>query len=73
LEFEAGSIARSLSDIGRTTVTSETADYAFPLLPLGSYDVRTELSGFSKLFSCIRGTPWIIVLAPCLQTSQAAA
>jgi Carboxypeptidase regulatory-like domain len=36
------------TNIGRTTVTSETGDYAFTLLPIGIYDVRTELSGFTS-------------------------
>src|SRR6266446_5120548 len=39
--------ATSLStNISRTTVTSETGDYAFTLLPIGIYEVKTELTGF---------------------------
>ena len=30
----------------RSQVTSETGDYAFTLLPIGSYEVRMELQGF---------------------------
>lgn len=35
------------TNIARTQVTSETGDYAFTLLPIGSYEVKTELSGFN--------------------------
>jgi hypothetical protein len=39
--------ATSLStNISRTTVTSETGDYAFTLLPIGIYEVKTDLAGF---------------------------
>src|SRR5947209_6174299 len=31
------------TNISRTTVTSETGDYAFTLLPIGIYEVKTEL------------------------------
>src|SRR5262249_41530258 len=34
------------TNIGRTTVTSDTGDYAFTSLPIGVYDVKTELTGF---------------------------
>ena len=30
----------------RTQVTSETGDYAFNLLPIGTYDIKIELEGF---------------------------
>src|SRR5262249_30785682 len=30
----------------RTTITSETGDYAFNLLPIGTYAVKIELPGF---------------------------
>ncbi len=39
----ATSLATNLS---RTTVTSETGDYAFTLLPIGVFEVKTELTGF---------------------------
>ncbi len=39
--------ARHLAtNLTRTTVTSETGDYAFTALPIGEYEVKTELSGF---------------------------
>jgi len=34
------------TNVGRTTVTSETGDYVFNLLPIGSYSVKIELAGF---------------------------
>src|SRR5437588_75628 len=34
------------TNLGRTTVTSDTGDYAFTLLPIGVYEVKTELTGF---------------------------
>jgi len=34
------------TNISRTTVTSETGDYAFTLLPIGIYEVKTDLAGF---------------------------
>src|SRR5260221_5907329 len=30
----------------RTTITSDTGDYSFTLLPIGSYTVKIELQGF---------------------------
>src|SRR5262249_19601913 len=30
----------------RTTITSETGDYVFNLLPVGAYTVKIELAGF---------------------------
>src|SRR5438105_5019576 len=39
----ATSVATNLS---RTTVTSDTGDYAFTLLPIGVYEIKTELTGF---------------------------
>src|SRR5207244_11419418 len=39
----ATSLATNLS---RTTVTSDTGDYAFTLLPIGVYEIKTELTGF---------------------------
>ncbi len=39
----ATSLATSSS---RTTVTSDTGDYTFTLLPIGIYQVKTELAGF---------------------------
>ena len=41
------------TNIGRTTVTSETGDYAITLLQIGMYDVRTELAGFTSQTSTI--------------------
>src|SRR6266702_3660287 len=39
--------ARHLAtNLTRTTVTSETGDYTFTALPVGEYEVKTELSGF---------------------------
>ena len=35
----------------RTTVTSETGDYSFNLLPIGNYLVRIELQGFQTVTS----------------------
>jgi hypothetical protein len=35
----------------RTAVTSETGDYVFTLLPIGTYTVRIELQGFSAFSS----------------------
>lgn len=34
------------TSLSRTTLTSETGDYAFTLLQIGDYEVKTELSGF---------------------------
>jgi hypothetical protein len=34
------------TNISRTTVTSETGDYAFTLLSIGFYEVKTDLAGF---------------------------
>src|SRR5882762_9248537 len=34
------------TNISRTTVTSETGDYTFTLLPIGVFEVKTELTGF---------------------------
>ncbi len=33
----------------RTTVTSETGTYAMPALPVGSYTIKAELTGFSSV------------------------
>src|SRR5438876_7949677 len=35
--------------ISRTTITSNTGDYTFTLLPIGSYSVKIELSGFQTV------------------------
>ena len=35
------------TNIPRTTVTTETGDYAFTLLPVANYEIKTELAGFS--------------------------
>src|SRR5437764_11338459 len=35
--------------ISRNTITSETGDYTFTLLPIGSYTVKIELSGFQTV------------------------
>ena len=35
----------------RTTVTSETGDYSFNLMPIGTYTVRIELQGFQTVSS----------------------
>src|SRR5262245_208531 len=35
----------------RTTVTSDSGDYTFTLLPIGTYTVRIELQGFSTVTS----------------------
>jgi len=37
--------------IARTTITSETGDYTFTLLPIGSYTVKIELVGFQTVSS----------------------
>src|SRR5881398_1148482 len=34
------------TNISRTTVTSDTGDYAFTLLPIANYEVKIELTGF---------------------------
>jgi len=34
---------------GRTAVTSEQGDYAFPALPAGEYEVSVEASGFQRM------------------------
>src|SRR5262250_1923569 len=34
------------TNVGRTTITSETGDYTFNLLPIGAYTVKIELAGF---------------------------
>ena len=34
------------TNIPRTTVTTETGDYLFTLLPVGNYEIKTELTGF---------------------------
>src|SRR5215468_1785707 len=34
------------TNVGRTTITSETGDYTFNLLPVGAYTVKIELAGF---------------------------
>lgn len=33
------------TNVSRTTITSETGDYLFTLLPIGSYTVKIELEG----------------------------
>src|SRR5215211_5190810 len=33
----------------RTTVTSDTGDYTFTLLPIGAYTVKIELQGFQTV------------------------
>src|SRR5258708_33653824 len=39
--------ARDLgTNITRTSATSDTGDYTFTALPVGEYEVKTELSGF---------------------------
>src|SRR6266516_4880222 len=39
--------ARHLAtNVTRTTVTSETGDYTFTALPIGEYEVKSELVGF---------------------------
>ena len=38
----------------RTAVTSDTGDYVFTLLPIGTYTVKIELQGFSA-YSLARG------------------
>src|SRR6187549_2036115 len=35
----------------RTTITGETGDYVFTLLPIGAYTVKIELSGFQTVTS----------------------
>src|SRR5262245_5988716 len=35
--------------ISRNTITSETGDYTFTLLPIGSYTVKIELQGFQTV------------------------
>src|SRR5436189_1262966 len=42
--------------IARTTITSETGDYTFTLLPIGAYTVKIELAGFQSLSSLANGT-----------------
>jgi len=37
--------------IARTTITSETGDYTFTLLPIGTYTVKIELAGFQTVSS----------------------
>jgi len=37
--------------IARTTITSETGDYTFTLLPIGAYTVKIELAGFQSVSS----------------------
>jgi len=39
------------TNIPRTTVTSDTGDYAFTSLPIGNYEVKAELSGFNAQVS----------------------
>src|SRR5215510_9347786 len=34
------------TNVGRTTITSETGDYTFNLLAIGAYTVKIELAGF---------------------------
>src|SRR5438874_6890802 len=42
--------------IARTTITSETGDYTFTLLPIGSYTVKIELVGFQSVSSRVELT-----------------
>src|SRR5215467_8022629 len=37
------------TNVGRTTITSETGDYTFNVLPIGGYTVKIELAGFLSL------------------------
>src|SRR5947207_10561133 len=37
--------------IARTTITSETGDYTFTVLPIGAYTVKIELAGFQSVSS----------------------
>ncbi len=41
------------TNIARTAVTSENGDYTFTLLPIGNYEVKTELAGFQTRTSRI--------------------
>jgi len=41
------------TNIPRTTLTSDTGDYTFTLLPIGVYEVKAELSGFKAQASRI--------------------
>ena len=41
----------------RTTVTSDTGDYLFTLLPIGVYTVKIELQGFQSVSSRSRRSP----------------
>src|SRR5215475_1999495 len=34
------------TNVGRSTITSETGDYVFNLLPIGTYAIKIELGGF---------------------------
>ena len=34
------------TNVGRSTISSETGDYVFNLLPIGTYSVKIELGGF---------------------------
>lgn len=45
------SITATHKDSGsvRTTVTSETGAYLIPALPIGTYDIKVELSGFATI------------------------
>jgi outer membrane receptor protein involved in Fe transport len=39
-------ISSPLTGLTRTTTTNDTGDYVFTLLPVGTYNVRAELTGF---------------------------
>ncbi len=44
----ANMVAKNVeTNITRATVTSATGDYTFTALPVGTYEVRAELSGFN--------------------------
>ena len=50
--------------ISRTTITSDTGDYTFTLLPIGSYSVKIELSGFQTVNARVDLAPMRLVLGP---------
>jgi len=42
-------VARNVeTGIERATLTAETGDYTFPLLPIGTYEVRADKEGFKR-------------------------
>src|SRR5262245_42572164 len=41
-------LTNKATNVTQTTITSETVDFRFPIVPVGEYRITAELSGFEK-------------------------